>query len=226
MRIFDNGATDAVVTDKSTDAGEGDVEAVRLGELRSEEALLDFTRRAGFGGEGDREDRGGGWVRLQVEMEEAEPKAAVVAGECGTHGAGVGGAAVKSEGHCDGGEGEDLGSRARDEVVEQNAEDEEERIEELDGSVEFGALLEIERRVRRDEEVRSFSAGKLTKTAAGLAEAGDEFFFREGCEGTEGEDAPADEGFCVFGHKGEDGERERGQGGGFFTGGDDGGRPS
>jgi hypothetical protein len=165
-------------------------------------------------------------VRLQVEVEEAEPKAVVVTGKRGADGAGVSATAVESQRDGDGGEGEDLRGGAGDEVIEENAEDEEERVEELDGGVEFGAFFKEEGRRGRDEEVRGFSASELAEEAARLAEAADEFFFRKGCEGAEGEDAPAGEGLGGFGREGEDGERERGERGGFFTGGDDGGGPS
>jgi hypothetical protein len=81
--VFEDGASDAVVANEGTDAGEGDVEAIGLGELRGEEAELDFACCSGVGGDGDGEDGCGGWVRLQVEVEEAEPEAAVIAGEDG-----------------------------------------------------------------------------------------------------------------------------------------------
>ena len=78
MRVFKDGASNALVTDEGADAGEGDVETGGLGELRGEEAELDFAGVAGIRGEGDGEDGGGGRVRLEVEMEETEPESAVV----------------------------------------------------------------------------------------------------------------------------------------------------
>ena len=71
--------------------------------------------------------------------------------------------------------------------------------------------------------MRGLASGELTEAAAFLAEAGDQLFFGQRGEGAEGGNAPAGEGFCVFGGEGEDGERERGEGFGFFAGGDDGG---
>ncbi len=87
MGVFEDGASDAGVTDEGADAGEADVEAVGLGKLRGEEAELNFADGAGVGGESDSEDGSGGRVRLQIEVEEAEPEAAVVAGKGGTDGA-------------------------------------------------------------------------------------------------------------------------------------------
>ena len=66
----------------------------------------------------------------------------------------------------------------------------------------------------------------MTEAAAFLAEAGDQLFFGEGGEGAEGGDAPAGEGFGVFGGEVEDGEGQMLEGGGFFACGDDGGGPS
>ena len=109
MGVFKDGAADALFTDDGADAGEGDVEARGLGELRGEEAELDFACCSGIGGEGDGEDGGGGRVRLQIEMEEAEPEAAVVIGERGTDGAGVGAAAFEGERDGDGGEARGFG---------------------------------------------------------------------------------------------------------------------
>ena len=126
----------------------------------------------------------------------------------------------------DGGEGEDLPGGAGNKVVEEDAEDEEERVEQLDRGVEFGAFFKGEGRIDGDEEVRGFSARELAEAAAGLAEAGDKFFFGQSGERAEGEDAPAGEGFCVVGREGKDGERERGEGSGFLTDGNDGGGPS
>jgi len=176
--VFEDGASDALLTDDGADAGEGDVEARGLGELRGEEAELDFAGRAGISGEGNGEDGGGGRLRLQIEMEETEPEAAVVVREGGADGAGVGAAAFERERDGDGGEGEDLRGSASDEVVEENAEDEEERVEEFDRGVEFDALFEGEGRVGGDEEMRGLASGELTEAAAFLSEAGDQFFFR------------------------------------------------
>jgi len=81
--VFEDGASDAAVADDGADAGEGDVKAVGLGELGGEESELDFADGSGVGSDGDGEDGCGGWVRLQVEVEEAEPEAAVIAGEDG-----------------------------------------------------------------------------------------------------------------------------------------------
>jgi len=230
VRVFKDCASDTdligTLANDGANAGEGDVEAVGLGELRSEEALLDFAGRAGFGCDGNREDGSGRRVGLQVEVKEAEPEAAVVAGECGADGSSVGAATVEREPDGDRGEGQNLRRQAGDEVVEEDAEDEEERVEEFDRSVEFGALFEGKGRVGGDEEVWGNSLGELAEEAAGLAEAGDEFFFREGGEGAESEDAPAGEGFGGVGRVGEDRDRERSECGGFFAGGDDGGGPS
>jgi hypothetical protein len=124
--VFEDGASDAGFSNDGADAGEGDIKAGGLGELGREEAELDFACCSGVGGEGDGEDGGGGRVRLQVKMEELDPEAAVVAGKRGADGAGMGGAAFEHEGDGDGGEGEDLRGGAGDEVVEEDAEDEEE----------------------------------------------------------------------------------------------------
>ena len=95
VRVFEDGAADALLTDEGADAGEGDVETRGLGELRGEEAELDFACCSGIGGEGDGENGSRGRVRLQIEMKETEPEAAVVIGERGTDGAGVGSAAFE-----------------------------------------------------------------------------------------------------------------------------------
>jgi hypothetical protein len=83
MRVFKDGAADALLPDDGADAGEGYVETGGFWELRGEEAELDFAGAAGVGGEGDGEDGGGGRMRLQVEVEQAEPETAIVAGKCG-----------------------------------------------------------------------------------------------------------------------------------------------
>jgi len=223
VRVFEDGAADALLTDEGADAGEGDVEAGGLGKLRGEEAELDFAGVAGIRGEGDGEDGGGGRVRLEVEMEETEPESAVVIRERGADGAGVSAAAFERERDGDGGEGENLCGGADDEVVEEDTEDEEERVEEFDRGVELDAFFEGEGRVGGDEEMRGLASGELTEAAAFLAEAGDEFFFGQRGEGAEGGDAPAGEGFCVFGSEREDGEREWGEDFLFFSGRDDGG---
>ena len=191
MRVFEDGAADALLTDERADAGEGDVETRGLGELRGEEAELDFACCSGIRGEGDGENGSRGRVRLQIEMKETEPEAAVVIGERGTDGAGVGSAAFEHERDGDGGEGENLRGGAGDEVIEEDAEDEEERIEEFDGRVEFDALFESEGRVGGDEEVRGLASGQLTEAAAFLAEAGDQLFFRQRGEGAEGGRCPS-----------------------------------
>ncbi len=220
VRVFEDGASDTTFPNDGADAGEGDVEARGLRELGSEEAELDFTGAAGRGGEGDGEDGSGGRVRLQIEMKEAEPETAIVAGEGGADGARVGAAAFKGEGDGDGGEGEDLRGGAGDEVVEKDAEDEEERVEEFDRCVELDALFESEGWFGGDEVMRGNSLGELAQAAALLAEAGDEFFFRKTGESAECSDAPAGEGFSVFGGEREDGERQGGKGGGFVSCGD------
>ena len=136
------------------------------------------------------------------------------------------GSAFESEGDGSRGEGENLRSGAGNEVVKKDAENEEERVEDLDGRVELNALLEGEGRVGGNEKVRSFSTGELAKAAALLAQAGDEFFFRQGGKSAKGGDAPAGEGFGMVWDEGKDSERQRGEGGGFFTCGDNGGGPS
>ena len=163
---------------------------------------------------------------LQVEMEEAEPESTVIARQRGADSARVGAAAFENKSDGDGCEGENLRSSTGDEVVEENAENEEERIEELDWSVELGALFKGERWIGGNEEVPGFSASELAEATAGLPESGDEFIFGQSGERAEGEDAPASEGLGIVRRDGEDGERERSKCGSFFAGGDDGGGPS
>ena len=171
VSVFEDGAADALFTDDGADAGEGYVETRGLGELRGEEAELDFACCSGIRGEGDGENGSRGRVRLQIEMKETEPEAAVVIGERGTDGAGVGSAAFEHERDGDGGEGENLRGGAGDEVIEEDAEDEEERVEELHGRVEFDALFESEGRVGGHEEALGFSASQLAQALAFLAQA-------------------------------------------------------
>ena len=95
VRVFKRRASDAMVADEGADAGEGDVEAIGLGELRGEKAELDFACCSGIGSDVDGEDGGGGRVRLQIEVEKAEPEAAIVAGEGGADGARMRVAAVE-----------------------------------------------------------------------------------------------------------------------------------
>jgi hypothetical protein len=163
---------------------------------------------------------------LQVEVKELEPEAAVVAGESGADGSRVRGAAFERERDSDGGEGEDLRGGAGDEVIEKDAEDEEEGVEQFDWGIEFDALFEGDGWVGGDEEVRGLASGELAQAAALLAETGDEFFFGQRGESAEGGDAPAGEGLGVFGSEGEDRQREGGECGGFFASGDDSGGPS
>ena len=68
-------------------------------------------------------------------------------------------AAFKRERDGDGGEGENLRGGAGDEVVEEDAEDEEQRVEEFDRGVKLDALFEGECGLGGDEEVWCLASG-------------------------------------------------------------------
>ena len=140
--VFEDGASDALLTDEGADAGEGDVEAVGLGELRGEEAELDFACCSGSAVRVTERMAAEGGCACRSRWRRRSQRRRSLLGSAGTDGAGVGAAAFEGERDGDGGEGENLRGGAGDEVVEEDAEDEEERVEELDGRVEFDALFE------------------------------------------------------------------------------------
>ncbi len=205
------GAAYAVFADEGGDAGEGDVEARGLGELRAEEAGLDLAADAGLCVEMDGEDAGGGGVGLQVEVEELEEDGAVGEGEGGFEGADVvwcGGvrAGVESEAEGEGGEGEGVGLGAEEDLVEHGAEDEEEGVEEVDGGVEGEVLFEGEDGLDGHHEVGVLAEGEPAEAFAVLAEADDEVDFGDGGEVGEGVQAPELEGGALGFGEAEGGE--------------------
>jgi hypothetical protein len=224
--VQEAGAADAVLaaaTQEGGDAGEGDVEALGLGELGGEEAELDLAGSAGLGAEVEGEDAGGGRMGLEIEVEELEEDLALEDGEGGLEGADVFAATIEAEGEGEAGEGQGSVAGAGEELVEHGAEDEEERIEELDGGVEGEELLEGEGGLFGNEEVGEFAAGEETEALAGLAEADDELDFWEGGELAEGCEAPEGESFGLGRGEREGGEREIVQEFFFFCGRDENG---
>ncbi len=99
------GATYALFADQRGDAGERDVEAAGLGQLRREESELHLAAVAGFGFEVEAEDAGRRRVRCEIELQQLEQNLALRDGERGLEGAGVFAAAIETEREGEAGEG-------------------------------------------------------------------------------------------------------------------------
>ena len=90
--VVEDGFSDPVVADQRGNACESDFESHGLRGLWGEEAGLHTGAWAWVGVQGDRDDSGGSWVGLEVELKEFEEEVAIVERERGFESAGVDGA--------------------------------------------------------------------------------------------------------------------------------------
>ena len=129
VSVAEHGAAHAFVPNDGADAGERDVEAHRLRQLRREQAELQLAGAARFGGKRECEDCGLRRMGFEVEMEQLDPERAVVAGKRGPHGPDVGDTTFQGEGDGHRGEREDTRRGSQDELFQHDAKDKEQRLE-------------------------------------------------------------------------------------------------
>ena len=85
MRVFKHRRADAVFSGDGFEAGDGNVEARRLGRLRREETKLHLARLARLGGECEREHGGRRRMGSDLQLQQLEQKLAVDGGSGGAN---------------------------------------------------------------------------------------------------------------------------------------------
>src|SRR5579859_2236975 len=102
-----------------------------------------------------------------------------------------------------------------DKLIEHDAKNEKQRIEQLYRGIQLHVFLQHEAGLERRKQMRGFSAGQQAQFFTGLSQPGYELCFRQVAECTKGSDTPHGEGFRMLWGKVEHCEGQGGERGGF-----------
>ena len=79
---------------------------------------------------------------FQIEMKKLDPELLVGGRQCRPDGAGMRASAIERQHNGDGGQREDTRLRTQDQLVQHDAHDKEQRVQQLDRRIEFHLLFE------------------------------------------------------------------------------------